>query len=84
MVSAAWAVSTGRESVLGVLAKVAGAALRRSGRRIGDVLLVALRLLLVVAGLGAVTIGAWTASHVAGWIVGGASLLIIEWAVKRR
>lgn len=83
MVSAAWATA-GRESVLGAMGKWLGRELRRSGRTAGAALLIALRLLLVVAGLGAIVVGVYQASHVAGWIVGGVALLVLEYTVKRR
>lgn len=74
---------TGRQSLLGVLAGAAGRALRQSGQSAGAVLRVALRLLLVVAGLAAVVYGIYQATHVGGWIAGGAALLVLEWMLKR-
>lgn len=79
MVSAAWSVA-GRESVLGILARW----VRRRGREGGALLAVLLRFVLVAAGLVAVTVGFWSLAHWAGWMVGGVSLLLLEWIVKRR
>ena len=75
---------TGRDSVLGAFGRWAQGALRRSGRTLGGLLAVALRLVLMVAGFAAVTYGVWSAVHWLGWIVGGVSLLVIEAMVKRR
>lgn len=79
MVSASWSV-TGRESALGVL----GRWLRRRQREVSAFLAVAMRFVLMVGGLAAVTYGVFQASHVAGWIVGGLALLVVEAMVKRR
>jgi hypothetical protein len=79
MVSATWSVA-GRESVLGILARW----VRQRGREVSAGLAVLLRFVLVAAGLAAVTVGFWTLAHWAGWMAGGASLLLLEWVVKRR
>lgn len=81
--AAPWTM-TGRQSVLGAAFAALGRWSRRGGRRIGDVLQVALRLLLMVAGFGAITAAAWVGIGLwAGLLVGGVALLLLEWAVKR-
>jgi hypothetical protein len=75
----AWTL-TGRESMLGILARM----LRRNWRRAAPILLVALRLVLVVAGLGLLTAAAWTWALSAGLAAAGLSCLVFEWVVKRR
>lgn len=75
----AWSIA-GRESMLGILARW----LRRRSRDVRAFLTVALRFLLVVAGLASIAYGVWTLAHWAGYITGGAALLVLEWVVKRR
>lgn len=79
MVSIGWSL-TGRESLLGVL----GRALRRRAAGIGAFLLVALRFVLVVVALGLITLSAYGVAWQLGALVGGLSLLLLEWIVKRR
>lgn len=38
--------------------------------------------LLVIGGTSAVDFGVWQWSHVGGWIVGGVSLLVLEWLTE--
>lgn len=40
------------------------------------------RNLLVIAGLGAMDAGSWAANPVAGWIVTGGSLLILDFKLR--
>lgn len=40
------------------------------------------RNILVLVALAAMTIGAWTANPVAGWMVSGASLLILDFKLR--
>lgn len=75
----AWSL-TGRESVLGILARWA----RRRRVAVLTFLAVALRLLLVVAGLGLLTSAAWALALPAGLATAGFSCLVLEWIVKRR
>jgi hypothetical protein len=35
-----------------------------------------------VAGLGSISYGAWLAHPVAGFLVGGASLLVLDWLAR--
>jgi len=79
MVSVAWSIS-GRESVLGILARW----LRRRGREVRAFLAVAIRFVMVLAALGAFVWAAWRWDMSAGLVVAGASLLLLEWIVKRR
>ncbi len=74
----AWSLA-GRESVLGILARWA----RRRRAAILPVLLVLVRLVLVVGGLGLLTAAAWSLALPAGLAAAGISLLLIEWIVKR-
>lgn len=66
--------------MLGILARW----IRRRGREVSAFLLVAVRFVLIVAGLGLLVVAAWDMSHVAGLAAGGVSLLVLEWIVKRR
>lgn len=75
----AWSLA-GRESALGML----GRWVRRRGREVSAVLLTALRLVLVVAALGLITLSAYGVAWQLGALVGGLSLLLLEWMVKRR
>jgi hypothetical protein len=75
----AWSLA-GRESVLGVLSRW----FRRRGREVSAFLLVAVRFVLVVAALGLITLSAYGVAWQLGALVGGLSLLLIEWVVKRR
>jgi len=74
----AWTL-TGRESMLGVL----GRWLRRRRAQVSAFLAVALRLVLVVAGLGALVAAAWMLAVPAGLAAAGVSLLLLEWIIKR-
>ena len=58
--------------------------LTRRRREVGAFLAVALRFVLVVAGLGLLTVAAWSLAEPAGYAAGGVSCLILEWVVKRR
>lgn len=75
----AWTL-TGRESALGILARW----VQRRRRDVAAFLAVALRLLLVVAGLGLLTSAAWALALPAGLATAGLSCLVLEWIVKRR
>jgi hypothetical protein len=75
----AWQL-TGRESMLGILARW----LRQRRREAGAFLAVALRFVLVVAALGLITLSAYGVAWQLGALVGGLSLLLLEWIVKRR
>jgi hypothetical protein len=66
--------------MLGILARW----VRRKRRAILPFLAVALRLLLVVGGLGMLTAAAWALALPAGLAAGGVSLLLLEWIVKRQ
>jgi len=66
--------------MLGVLSRW----LRRRGREVGAFLLVFLRFVLVVAALGLITLSAYGVAWQLGALVGGLSLLVLEWIVKRR
>jgi hypothetical protein len=80
MVSASWAVA-GRESMLGALARW----LTRRRRDVGAFLAVAVRFVLVVAGLGLPVAGVWMLAGAAwGLIVAGPAALVLEYVVKRR
>lgn len=71
---------TGRESALGILARWA----RRRRVAVLTFLGIALRLLLVVAGLVLLTSAAWALALPAGLATAGLSCLVLEWIVKRR
>lgn len=75
----AWQL-TGRESLLGVFGKW----VRRRRTEVGAFLLTALRLVLVVAALGLITLSAYGVTWQLGALAGGVSLLLLEWIVKRR
>jgi hypothetical protein len=66
--------------MLGVLSRW----LRRRGREVSAFLLVFLRFVLVVAALGLITLSAYGVAWQLGALVGGLSLLVLEWIVKRR
>jgi CHASE2 domain-containing sensor protein len=66
--------------MLGILARM----LRRRGREVSALLLVALRFVLVVAGLGALVAAAWLVAVPLGLAAGGVALLLLEWMVKRQ
>lgn len=84
MVSAAWS-ATGRESALGIFARWLGRTLRHRGAQVRTVLAVALRFVIILAGFGAITAGVWVGVGLAwGLVVGGVSLLVLEWIVKRQ
>lgn len=70
---------TGRESLLGVMGKK----LRTIKLFTKAVLLLILRLVLVIAGLGFICLAAYSVSMPLGFLVTGLSLLIFEWVVKR-
>lgn len=74
-----WSVA-GRDSVLGVL----GRWLQRRRAQLVAFLTIAVRFVLVVAGLGLLSAAAWRWSMIAGLAAAGVSCLILEWAVKRR
>lgn len=57
---------------------------RRRGREVSAFLLVFLRFVLVVAALGLITLSAYGVAWQLGALVGGLSLLVLEWIVKRR
>lgn len=75
----AWSLA-GRESALGVL----GRWVQRRRREVSAFLLVAVRFVLVVAALGLITLSAYGVAWQLGALVGGLSLLLLEWIVKRR
>lgn len=75
----AWSLA-GRESALGVL----GRWFARRRREVSAFLLVAVRFVLVVAALGLITLSAYGVAWQLGALVGGLSLLLLEWIVKRR
>lgn len=75
----AWTLA-GRESALGVL----GRWLRARRREVSAFLLIAVRFVLVVAALGLITLSAYGVAWQLGALVGGLSLLLLEWIVKRR
>lgn len=58
--------------------------IRRRGREVSAFLLVFLRFTLVVAALGLITLAAYGVAWQLGALVGGLSLLVLEWIVKRR
>ncbi len=66
--------------MLGIAARWLG----RRHRQILPLLAVALRLLLVVAGLTLLTAAAWALALPAGLATAGLSCLLLEWIVKRR
>lgn len=66
--------------MLGIL----GRWLRRRREAVGAFLLTALRLVLVVAALGLITLSAYGVAWQLGALAGGVSLLLLEWIVKRR
>lgn len=74
----AWSL-TGRESVLGILARWLG----RRRVQVAAFLAVALRLVLVVGGLGMISWAAWGVAWQLGALAVGVSLLLLEWVVKR-
>lgn len=74
----AWTLS-GKESMLGIFARWLG----RRRRAILPALLLALRLVLVVAALSLITLSAYGVAWQLGALVGGLSLLVLEWIVKR-
>jgi len=73
-----WSV-TGRESLLSAIGK----SLKRSRIITKSILLLTLRLLLVVAGLGFVCASAYVIALPLGLVITGVSLLVLEWVVKR-
>ena len=75
----AWSLA-GRESALGILSRW----LRRRRREVSAFLLTALRLVLVVAALGLITLSAYGVAWQLGALAGGVSLLLLEWIVKRQ
>ena len=67
-------------SLLGKFATVLGDG---TARRLAERAAAAVREHLpTVAGLGAMTFGAFQAAAAAGWIVAGVSLLVLEWKVR--
>lgn len=58
--------------------------LQRRRREVSAFLLVAVRFVLVVAALGLITLSAYGVAWQLGALVGGLSLLLLEWIVKRR
>lgn len=75
----AWSLA-GRESALGVLSRW----IARRRREVSAFLLAALRFVLVVVALGLITLSAYGVAWQLGALVGGLSLLVLEWIVKRR
>ena len=70
----------GRESMIGIFARW----LRQRRRQAVAFLAVAVRFVLVVAALGLITLSAYGVAWQLGALVGGLSLLVLEWIVKRR
>ena len=58
--------------------------LRQRRRQAVAFLVVAVRFVLVVAALGLITLSAYGVAWQLGALVGGLSLLVLEWIVKRR
>jgi len=75
----AWTM-TGKESMLGIMARWLG----RRRAQVGAFLAVAVRFVLVVAGLALLVAAAWGASRIAGLAAGGVACLVLEYVVKRR
>lgn len=72
----------GRESLISVIGKYLGR-IRVNFQAVRKVLLLVLRLILIVAGLAFVCAAAWVVAVPLGLFTIGASLLILEWVVKR-
>lgn len=76
----AWTLA-GRESMLGILARW----LRRRGRALWPVVLVAFRFVIILGSLAALAAGAWVTWGLgAGLAASGVAGLLLEWVVKRR
>jgi hypothetical protein len=74
----------GRADPRSLLGKVAGSLGRsvRARRRVAALAAAVREHCVTVAAFGAVDYGAFQASHVAGWIVGGVLLLIADWKIQ--
>lgn len=78
------AVTVGRAGPRSLLGRVAGSLGRsaRGRKRVSAAAAFVREHCVTVAAFGAVDYGAFQASHVAGWIVGGVLLLVADWKIQ--
>jgi hypothetical protein len=75
---------TGRKSLLGIFAAWLAVQLRRRGRQVRTALVVVLRFALLLGSFALLSVAGWQVSHPLGLAIGGVSLLVLEWSVKRQ